>query len=196
MHIRESYGIYGKQFVYAVTSCLCLYHTPYTIHYIPCIHLPHHYHDTHTNISFCCFFSWHPNNELLVTVSRDGAAKVWQLTYINQAYNLTCIHTITTPHTTPLTSVCIHQTPVHTHTSEGGEGSVVLVGGEDGFVYVYVLHAHNTLYDMRYTYTLPSEYAHTKTVKKIKCRPGAGKEGVEFVTCGDDHTVRIHKLYF
>eukprot|EP01031_Cornospumella_fuschlensis_P031083 gene31083-37566_t len=140
---------------------------------------------------------WHPNNELLVTASRDGTAKIWQLTCADQVFNLSCVNTITTPHSTPLTSVCVYHSPVGLHAQER---NVVLIGGEDGFVYVYFLHARDGSYEIAHSFTLPSEYAHTKAVKKIKCRPGQHhknqeKAAVEFATCGDDHTVRIHKLY-
>eukprot|EP01034_Spumella_vulgaris_P028955 gene28953-35916_t len=145
--------------------------------------------------------SWTPDSSKLLTVSRDGFCKVWVVnttTTSSEDYqevlDLECIHTFSPFEGTAVTALDI-RVP-----EDGSDGWLVAFGAENGDLQVSKLSADGKASTL--LKKIDSLYCHGATVRCIKWRPTSSStqsestadRGIEFATCGEDNTVRIHKL--
>lgn len=179
-----------------------------------------YYRDTsnHSNLSFssaqvkksahkriiwdCCWSECSRNDSstLLITASRDGTCKLWDIQVlegerlvINNLYSLTPFNGVS------VTSIDICSIEVNLE--------YLLTGSENGDVKLWKVFRQVDSTDNILSFELvgdiPTFYSHASTVKKLKWKPVYEKRelvdaGVSstltFASCGEDHTVRVMQI--
>lgn len=134
--------------------------------------------------------SWIANRHRLVTVARDGVCKLWNVTNQSNGVDLSSIFSWQPFDSVPVTAISVYDE------TEDGENYLAVVGSEEGKLQVWNLNSTgsgaNKLSD------IPLPYCHGKAVKRIAWRPlkvsGETSEWLQFATCGEDNSVRVHKI--
>lgn len=139
--------------------------------------------------------SWCPDGHLLVTASRDGSCKLWHPSVAGS--RLTCVGSFMPFASQPVTAIAFHPSTIPLH---GAEVWLMAVGAESGHLQLWSLHTAKAEEYLPSALASVSEcYAHTKAVKRIRWRPAQELHDVndrialDWASCGDDHTVRIHR---
>lgn len=136
------------------------------------------------------YFSWSENGEYLATGSRDGTCKIWKFTpaaTLESSANIECIHSFS-----PFEgSNAITAVEFGPETSQG-DSWYILVGGESGDVQVWSLAKATG--EASFSLAVPNQYCHGHNVKRMRWRPKVSDELLEFASCGEDQSVRIHRV--
>lgn len=135
---------------------------------------------------------------LLVSGARDGTCKVWKIIDIATANQeepsvaLECINTFSPFENLAVTAVEIDKIP---RTEIGGW--MLLLGAENGSMQLWKMSVGTG--ECVKLSEVPSQYCHSKTVKRLRWKPlqvvdNSGSQVYEWVSAGEDHTVRIHHI--
>lgn len=142
----------------------------------------------------------------MVTASRDGSCKVWKLTTETNeqgqlVYDLACVCTFSPFGGTAVTAVDIfHQVGgASAVASPDPEGWMMALGAETGDIQVHRLpcgrDSAEAYPEPALLLSVPATHAHGATVRRIRWRPrGDDEQALEFASCGEDKTVRVHRL--
>ena len=85
------------------------------------------------------------------------------------------------------------------------EGHLIAFGAENGSIVIVSLNADNDIISddnalgtVRYNVlaTVPTQFAHGATVKRLRWKPNPSGLSFELASCGDDHTVRVFQFQF
>ena len=144
----------------------------------------------------------------MITTSRDGSCKIWRVEVasqlqlaVQQQIDLVCVHTFS-----PFNGVAV--TAVDVHRPQGAQtesptacmpqrGRLVALGAETGELRVVRLlpfAGTGDDVDISVVAIIPDGHCHGATVRRVRWRPRCSEEFVEFATCGEDKTVRVHRL--
>jgi elongator complex protein 2 len=127
-----------------------------------------------------CWLNTHTGNEHLLTVSRDGSGKIWQLVYEQGCIvDIICLNSFIPFQGTSITAADVHAVE-----------NLVLLGSEDGEIAVWRLAEDLKMCEAYLT--IPSEYCHGAAIKRLAWQPSS--ESRRFGSCGEDHTLRVLTL--
>lgn len=143
--------------------------------------------------------SWCPSvgdgAERLVTASRDGTMKLWQLTPESTNFAMNCLHTITPANGVPLTAISVLPMMVFEE-----KEWIVSVGMESGALQLWRWPAQCPQ-DAALVGDVGEVHRHSKTVKKTIWRPNhcqwvteSQRLVAEVASVSEDHSVRIHRV--
>ena len=125
----------------------------------------------------------------MVTVSRDGACKIWRATLQDIAAgedHLICIKSFSPFDGTSITAVDIASVSMELRW-------VVAVGSEKGDMKVYRLD--ESLTEASLLLAVPAHHSHGATVRRLRWRVRAlSGDQLEWASCGEDRTLRVHRL--
>jgi WD40 repeat protein len=149
------------------------------------------------------YCSWSPDSEHVVTASRDGTCKLWHIKGMAvdiASAEFVCLHTFTPFAGVAVTALDILRYPYAGETSDAGSagGWLVALGAESGDLQVRrfapgVANAETDCFPV--VSTVPDSHCHGATVRRIRCRPvNPEVQVLEFASCGEDRTVRVHRL--
>ncbi len=131
---------------------------------------------------------------MLTTVSRDGFCKVWKLNEDTaEGATFMAIHSFNPFNGQAITAIAMGSQWISSEEKKW----LFVVGSEQGNLQLCAMNARNG--DSEILYSIPTLYAHGKTVKKLKWRPRTAAtptHQVEWASCGDDNSVRIHRYNF
>lgn len=137
----------------------------------------------------------------MVTASRDGTVKLWRLNAAadGSIVELDCVHTFT-----PFGGVAVTALDVLRSTSAEpvAEGWLLALGAESGDLQVRRYRPSEVSGEpFALLLSVPDSHCHGATVRRIRWRPvpvgssSSGGDGVvEFASCGEDRTVRVHRV--
>jgi WD40 repeat protein len=160
------------------------------------------FNDVFIRSTYC---SWSPDSEHVLTASRDGTCKLWRINGTaagTATAAFVCLHTFTPFAGVAVTAVDILRYPYAGETSDAGSagGWLVALGAESGDLQVrrFASGGANAEADsFPVASTVPDSHCHGATVRRIRWRP-VNPEGqvqeLEFASCGEDRTVRVHRL--
>lgn len=163
------------------------------------------------NGTFLIMFSWTPDSSHVLTTSRDGSCKIWRVTELSESSqhtDLVCVETFSPFSGIAVTAVDVYTPAVDTTQSIAiaATGWLVALGAETGELQVVrinpsLLSAKPCAGDVGESaaavvsiVAVPEGHCHGATVRRIRWRPRSGGECVEFASCGEDKTVRVHQL--
>jgi WD40 repeat protein len=159
------------------------------------------FNDVFIRSTFC---SWSPDSEHVVTASRDGTCKLWHIEGTaadTSSAEFVCLHTFTPFAGVAVTALDILRNPYAGETSDAGlaGGWLVALGAESGDLQVrrFAPGGANAETDcFPVVSTVPDSHCHGATVRRIRWRPvNLEVPELEFASCGEDRTVRVHRLY-
>eukprot|EP01038_Epipyxis_sp_PR26KG_P004240 gene4240-6019_t len=166
---------------------------------------------------------WTPDSSYLITASRDGFCKIWLVKELHSDNHenaslpeITLFYSLQPfQNCSPVTAIDIGpvKIPVISPASQSIVNSwVVIFGSESGDMNLYSLQLSNNNDETaankntaEYLFSIPSNYSHSSTVKRIKWRPNVNilkndsspnTASISFASCGEDHTIRIHQIDF
>jgi elongator complex protein 2 len=161
--------------------------------------------------------SWTADSKYLLTGSRDGALKIWQVILDEQTQSspvdLHCIYTCTPfahfPANPSVTAIDVYQHNAQTEAKEdriaqATNGAIVVVlGSGAGEIRVVRLQIPSTPANtqnvlMTVLCEVPVCHTHTSSVRKVMWRrpdlEARAKGSMVWASCSEDHTVRIHRI--
>lgn len=135
--------------------------------------------------------SWCADGRSLVTGSRDGQCKRWRVS--TETCSATSVWT-------PFEGVAVTAVDCLAHVS----ASVVVVacGNEQGEILIGTIHEEDGSSSFTPLHTVSSTFAHGKAVNRVRWNPAVTLasdgtvEAVQLLSCGDDHSLRIHSFKF
>lgn len=149
-------------------------------------------------------YSWTPDGSHLITASRDGLCKVWSIGTAAEALQLACSFS-------PFDGAAV--TAVQTIAVASKNSSVLAaVGSENGQLKFWKIPNDSSvggsgggsdaatavttaLKEPMCALTVPDNFAHGSTVKRIRCLPEQWRGGALLASVSADHTLRLHQLH-
>jgi hypothetical protein len=128
---------------------------------------------------------------------------VWQLTKETNAhgqlvYDLVSVCTFSPFAGTAVTAVDIFHPVGGASAILNTEGWMMALGAETGNIQVHRLPcggAAEAYPEPALLLSVPATHAHGATVRRIRWRPrGDDEQALEFASCGEDKTVRVHRI--
>lgn len=139
--------------------------------------------------------TWSSNEKFIITSSRDGTFKLWNLIKDEKGLNIQVSCTYNPFNNLSVTAIDLLPNIITNNNNNINDDLYLACGSENGDIVILKikdpLNLINT--DITLIHTTPNYYSHGNTVQKLKWNPLANdkEQKIKLASCGEDHSIRI-----